>query len=202
VAMILLRILEHDLHRAKRGTNNTPVLWIEVPAHENFLPAIISSSRGKFLVTKKLVNGSHIRAGVFNYDSERMDDILLDLFTAAYELSRDNRWDNIFKGSKAAKIAYDYIGEQSSMPGAQPHVCLIPESWSQRQVKKFLGKKQYDGRKYRRFCHVALTKVSFPVFCSRPDMVGLYTQFMGGGASILLHNVKNGLAFCVPSGGS
>jgi len=87
------------------------------------------------------------------------------------------------------------------MPEAQPHVCLIPESWSQNKIREFFGN-NYDGRKYKKICHVVLSKVIMPTFCSRPDMVGLYTQFMGGKSGIILHNIKAGIAFCAPSGDS
>lgn len=198
--MILLRILEHDLHRAKRGLQATP-LMIEVPAHKGFLPAIVSNTRGRFVTSTKLVDNGYIRVGVFEHNSDLIDNVLLELFNAAYALSRDASWRNIFTGKEAAQRAFDYIGEQSGMPGFQPHACLIPESWTHGQVSQFLGD-DYDDRKYKKICHVASAKVAIPVFCSRPDMVGMYTQFMGGKSGILLHNVKAGLAFCAPSGGS
>lgn len=198
--MILLRILEHDLHRAKRGLHAIPFM-IEVPVLPSFVPAVISTSRGKFIVVNKLVENNFIRVGIFKYNPDRLDDILLDLFDTAYVLSRDSGWKNVFTGEKAAELAFDYIGEQSGMPGAQPHACLVPESWTQERVQKFLGD-EYDGRKYKKTCHVAMVKVTMPVFCSRPDMVGMYTQFMGGNTGILLHNIRTGLAFCTPSGGS
>lgn len=198
--MILLRILEHDLHRAKHGVQATPFM-IEVPARQSFLPAIVSTTRCKFISVNKLVDDGYIRVGIFEYNSDRLDEILLELFDAAYVLSRDSGWGNVFSGQGAAKLAFDYVGEQSGMPGAQPHACLIPESWSHERITDFLGD-EYDGRKYRKICHVAMGRVTMPVFCSRPDMVGMYTQFMGGKSGVILHNVKAGVAFCTPSGGS
>ena len=201
--MILLRILEHDLHRAKRGLNASPYM-IEVPARPAFVPAVISNTRGKFIVSRKLTEGDRIRVGIFEYNADRLDETIDTMFDVAYSLSRDEKWGNIFMGNGAttAKAAFDYIGDHSGMPGVQPHACLIPESWSHTKTGKFFGAKNYDGRKYKRICHVALARVTFPVFCSRPDMVGMYTQFMGGKSGILLHNIKEGLAFCVPKGGS
>jgi hypothetical protein len=198
--MILLRILEHDLHRAKRGLSAVPFM-IEVPARPGFVPAIISTTRGKFIVADKLVDDGFIRVGIFKYDSDRLDEVVSDLFDSAYILSRDSEWNNIFVGDGAAELAFDYIGEQSGMPGAQPHACLIPESWTYDRTQEFLGE-DYDGRKYKKICHVVSAQVTMPIFCSRPDMVGMYTQFMGGNSGIVLHNVRLGLAFCAPSGGS
>jgi len=174
---------------------------IEVPANPNFVPAIISTTRGKFIVTNKLVEGNYLRVGIFEHNSDRMDDVLSELFDAAYVLSRDSGWKNVFVGEGAAKLAFDYIGEQSGMPEAQPHACLVPESWSHDKVQDFFVD-DYDGRKYRKICRIASAKVIMPIFCSRPDMVGMYTQFMGGKSGILLHNIRAGVAFCVPSGGS
>lgn len=201
--MILLRILEHDLHRTKRGLEASPFM-IEVPARPNFVPAVISNTRGKFIVSRRLTEDGRVRIGIFEHNPDQLDNTLENLFDAAYALSRDEGWKNIFVGNGAntAKAAFNYIGEQSGMPGIQPHVCLIPESWTPSRIDQFFGAKNHNGRRYGKICHIALAKVTMPVFCSRPDMVGMYTQFMGGKTGILLHNIRSGLAFCAPKGGS
>lgn len=171
---------------------------IEIPALPGFVPAIVSSSRGKFVVSKKLTRDNRIRVGIFNYDSDRLDEVITDLFNSAFMLSQSENWGNIFLGPNSAKLAREYIREQSGMRETQPHICLIPDSWDSIQVKKFF-KSKLDGDKYDKHCSVISTKVAFPVFCSRPDMVGMHTQFLGGGSGIILHNVKFGLAFCIDS---
>jgi len=199
--MILLKILEHDLHRA-RDHRTIPIL-IEVPAIPDFLPALVSSSRGEFLVSRRLTSTSHIRVGVFSYDSDRLDDILLSMTNAAYELSCDEGWPNVVIGKNLARTGFDYISKQCPTPG-QPHVCLIPQSWTPSESSRFFGSRNLDSnrRKYRKYCRVVPAKVVMPVFLSRPDMVGMYTQFMGGKTSILLHNVRRGMVFCPPKRGS
>jgi hypothetical protein len=199
--MILLKILEHDLHRA-REQGLVPLL-IEVPAIPDFLPALVSSSRGQFLVSRRLTGTGHVRVGVFSYDSDRVDDVLLSMTNAAYELSRDEGWPNVMSGRGPARAGFDYIREQCPTPG-QPHVCLTPQSWTQTESSRFFGARNLDAnrRKYRKHCRIVPAKVAMPTFLSRPDMVGMYTQFMGGRTSILLHNVRRGMAFCPPGEGS
>lgn len=199
--MLLLKILEHDLHRS-RSEEAVP-LMVEVPAHSEFLPALVSNARAKFLVSRRLRDTGHIRVGVFPYDSDRLDDIVPVMMDAAYELSRDEGWDNVFDGRGPARAAFDYVNGQ--VPTAmQPHVCVIPVTWSAAKVRKFFGKKNLDekGKRYRDRCRVVSAKVVMPVFLSRPENVGMYTQFMGGSTSILLHNIRRGMAFCPPVGGS
>jgi hypothetical protein len=198
--MILLRILEHDLHRPKRGLSASPYM-IEVPALPGFVPAVVSNSRGNFLIARKLTKDNRIRVGVFEYDSDRLDDIVTNMFDTAIVLSRSEKWNNMFMGPNAAKLAAGYIKDQSGMSKAQPHACLIPVSWQHKQIEKFFKPEKLDGGvKYDKHCHIVPAKVSVPIFCSRPDMVGMYTQFLGGGTGILLHNVKSGLAFCPDAG--
>ncbi|KKK76609.1 hypothetical protein LCGC14_2861920, partial [marine sediment metagenome] len=138
---------------------------------------------------------------VFSYDSDRIDDILLPMMNAAYELSRDEGWGNVMTGQGSVKAAFKYICKRAL---GQPHVCLIPHVWRSDAVKKFFGPKNLgpNERRYKRYCRIVSAKVAMPVFLSRPDMVGMYTQFMGGGTCIVLHNVKRGMAFCPPEGES
>lgn len=199
--MILLKILEHDLHRSRK--EGAVPLMIEVPAKPEFVPALVSNARGEFLVSRRLTATDHIRVGVFSYDSDRVDDTVLAMTNAAYELSRDEKWKNVMDGRGPARAAFNYVRKRSPVPG-QPHVCLVPHTWTGGATRKFFGSKNLDGkgRRYRKYCRVVPAKVVMPIFLSRPDMVGMYTQFMGGNTSILLHNVKRGMAFCPPKGGS
>lgn len=204
--MIIHKILDHDLHRSKSGSNARP-LWIETPAKANFLPAIVSSIQwDRYITVERMTPDGRIRSGVFSHDSDRIDEIIDPMLTAAYELSTKRKFKNIFSNPKAA---FDYIQECSGTT-AQPHVCLIPESWNKAKLEKWAGKANLDegnlieskkdrspnkALTYRKICRVLYCKVSLPVFLSRPDFVGLYTQIVGGLTSILLHNVQQGIAF-------
>jgi len=197
--LILLKILDHDLHRSKKGLDAVP-LWMETPAKKGFLPAVVSSSRSnKFLVSRKLTKDDRIRSGVFTHDSDRIDDVIGDMASAAYALSLTEKWPNVFSGKTAATKAFAYVQSAAGV-SSQPHACLVPDSWTPEALSKSMGG-DTDSGVYRKICRVYPCKVSFPVFLSRPDFVGMYTQFVGGRSSIVLHNVKNGFAFCPPAGG-
>lgn len=207
--MILLKILDHDLHRYRRGVDGT-VMWIETPAKPSFLPAVVSLSTPRFAVSRKLTQGM-LRSGVFRHDPDRLDDVIPDLVTAAYNLSVEEKWDNVHK---TAKAAFDWLQKRAGTT-AQPHMVLVPSSWTASRFERWAGKPNVtrgesvarpDGTRdavtvYRKVCRVQTCPVPFPVFLSRPDYVGMYTQILGGRSSILLHNVRSGLAFCPPSGG-
>lgn len=194
--MILLKILEHDLHRPRIGMSALPCM-IEVPALPGFVPAVVSNSRGSFIVSRKLTNDNRIRVGIFEHDSEKVDQLITGMFKAALSLSLEEKYDNIFFGVNAAKLALTYVGNRSGMPGAQPHVCLTPLSWDNDKIVGFFGSKYLDNNKYCGYCNIVPANVEHPTFLSRPDMVGMYTQFLGGGSGVLLHNVKFGIAFCL-----
>jgi hypothetical protein len=181
-------------------------LWIETPANPGFLPAIVSLSSPKFGVTNKLVNGS-IRSGVFSYDSDRLDEMIPLMLDSAYKLSESQSWPNCFN---KPIDAFTYIQEQSGMT-VHPHIVLVPISWSDSKLKKWGGDYISESTNnieksvgitpliYNKICRVVRSNITMPVFFSRPDFVGMYTQFIGGKSSIILHNVRNGLAFCVNS---
>jgi hypothetical protein len=196
--MILLHLLDHDLHRSRK-TSAAP-LMLETPAKPGFVPAIISGSGMDiedrcFLIARKLTKENKIRSGVFRYDSDKIDDVIGHLMVAALGLSEIEKWPNIFPG-KQIKPAFDYVQKAGGLK-SQPHLCLIPEGRTLTSYDKTAGK-EFEKDIYRKMCRVMPCKVSFPVFCSRPDFVGMYTQFMGGHSSILLHNIKNSLSFCPP----
>lgn len=202
--MILLRILDHDLHRYKNGVDGT-IMWIETPARAEFLPAVVSLSNPKFGISRKLTQGM-LRSGVFKYDQDRLDEVIPDLVKSAYDLSITEKWDNVYN---TAASAFDGLQKKAGTE-VQPHAVLVPNSWSDIKLERWLGKANVtrgklaanpDGTRdaaivYRKICRVQRCGVEFPAFFSRPDFVGMYTQIMGGRSSILLHNVKNGIAFC------
>jgi hypothetical protein len=195
--MIILRILDHDLHTSKPGFNALP-LYLEIPARQEFLPAVISASRGNFIISRSLTKDGYIRTGVFNYDSDRIDDVISDMMDVACDLSCKEKWPNVFYGKTAPKQAFERIKKEGTI--GQPHVCLVPESWTVSQASKYFGSRNFDSKlwKYKKYCRVVPCKIRIPTFCSRPDMVGMYTQFLGSnGSSIILHNIKRGLAFCL-----
>lgn len=194
--MILLRILDHDLHRS-RNESAVP-LYLETPARKEFLPALVSSSRGAFLVSRSLFGDPgkprHIRSGVFPMNPESMDGLIGPMVEAALELSVMEKWKNVFPLS-APRQAFDYVRKSSGL-GGQPHVCLCPEGWTDPDQAAFFG----DGLEeavYMKTCSVVPVPVPVPVFLSKPDMVGMHTQFAGGDmCSIIVHNIRRGMAFC------
>lgn len=201
--MILLHLLDHDLHKS-RDRSRVP-LWLETPARREFLPCLISSSRaGRFLTNRHLTPDGRIKSGIFDHDSDRMDDLLRSLVSAAYDLSIHESWPNVHASPSAA---FEYVRAQSGMK-TQPHMLLVPEKWTNKRISEWSdGEVHYPSLSkgpgtpgsvpvFRDGCRVQPCKVDIPVFCSRPDFVGLYTQFVGGKASIILHNVRNGLGFC------
>jgi hypothetical protein len=198
--MILLRLLDHDLHRSRQSIQAVP-LWIETPAKPSFVPALISGSgmdkpEKRFLVTRKLTKDGKLRSGVFKYNSDLIDEVVRDMIDAAYNLSIQENWPNIFRGKNQLRGAFEYIQKNAGVT-SQPHICLIPEGQAADSFIKAAGKDLVDNV-YRKVCSTAPCKFPFPVFGSRPDYVGMYTQFVGGRSSILLHNIKSGLAFCPP----
>jgi hypothetical protein len=198
--MILLRLLDHDLHRSRANIQAVP-LWIETPAKPAFIPAVISGSgmdvpEKRFLVSRKLTQDGKLRSGVFKYDSDRVDELIGDMMKAAYELSIKENWPNIFRGKKQLESAFGYV-QKSAGVTSQPHMVLVPEGKAVAAFNKAAGKHLVEGV-YRNVCRVTPSKVEFPIFCSRPDYVGMYTQFVGGRSSIMMHNIRNGLAFCPP----
>lgn len=219
--MLLTELLDHDLHRSRGGA---PIPYmIEVPVPKEAFPVVVSGTRGQFIVARKSRPNDMAGVGVFDFDSEKLDSLIGPLVAAAHSLSEGSLSDstektvvrsfgkdapghravkvpgtfaNSFSGPEAARRAFDYLRENSGLK-AQPHACLVPDSWDEKKVSSFFGKEYDRGRrKFRECCRVVSHDVPMPVFFSRPDMVGMYTQFMGGGAALLLHNVELGMAFC------
>lgn len=201
--MILLHLLDHDLHKARSAA--AMPLWLETPARPEFMPCLVSASRPhKFLTSRRLTKEGKVRSGIFPYDADRIDDVLRDLVLAARDLSVSEGWDNVLPNPASA---FDYVRRASGM-NTQPHILLVPSKWSDKKLSSWSGGdvsipeirgKSSSGSThptYRGTCKVQPCSVDFPVFCSRPDFVGMYTQFAGGKSSIVIHNVRNGMAFC------
>ncbi len=189
----MTKILENDLHRSRSET--AAPLIIEVPAIPEFLPSIVSNSAGEFLISRKLTGDNRIRIGVFKYDLIKIDGLIAPMLNAALNLSIAEKWPNVF-GSQEIKAAFSYIKKTSCVP-VQPHVCLCPDSWGQDKIERTFGCGNDEGvLRYGKHCRLIFAPVSFVCFLSKPDMVGLYTRFLNGAVSLLLHNVKKGMAFC------
>lgn len=194
---LLSRLLECDFHRSNLSSEARPLI-IGTPARESFVPAVVSTTEyGKFIVSRKLTRENNIQSGVFSHNPDQIDELIVPLLLAAYGVSVEENYSNRFT---TATAAFKYIDECSGT-GAHPHILLIPSDWDNRKVEKLLGKKnlaESNGNVYRKICRVVSYDVKFPTFFSRPDFVGMYTQFSGDFASIILHNIKQGLAFVVP----
>lgn len=190
--MLILKILDHDLHRSRRAS--AIPMTILIPDNKGHTPVLVSSTRGKFLVRRKLFQGSH-PCGIFQYDSDRLDEIIGPMIDAALQLSEEEKWDNVLTTPKAA---FDYV-QQKSGTTVQPHACLIPADWDDKKVRRWGGKDvTFEGGMitYRGICRIHRCNTQVPTFFSRPDFVGLFTQIVGGMSSVLLHNVRHGMAFC------
>lgn len=196
--MILLRMLDHDMHVSKR--DSIP-LWIETPAKPEFLPVLVSSSTGSFLTSRRLTSENRIRSGVFKYDSDKLDTLVPIVVSSALELSKLEKWPNICKNVESA---FEYIRRESGLD-TLPHMCLIPDGFDDKKVTKIFGRGKITDLSgddsnikipvYHKICRVFYCGVSNITFLSRPDFVGLYTQFQNGSCSVLLHNVRRGMSF-------
>lgn len=200
--MILTKVLENDFHRGKPGI--VPYM-IEVPASADFLPAVVSNTRGDFLAVTKMVTGEdvpRIRVGIFEHEPEKIDLMIFPFVKVAFDLSKANKWENVFCGKTSADSAFKYIRKQSALDN-QPHACLVPIEWSTDKVLNFLRRKKLTVPeiRFKKCCRVVSCNTPLPVFLSRPDYVGMMTYFAGGSFGIVLHNVRRGMAFCDVSGG-
>lgn len=212
--MILLNVLNHDLKRS-RGAKKVAHLY-EVPVDVASLPALVSGPRGQFLPVRHPTRLVFVEGGikiakddrkepslvtaVFSHDPDRIDEILRPMIAAAHDLSIESGFLNRFNSPAQA---FDYVKEHSHPHLIQPHVCLVPDTWREKDVKarfpsdlKFSGKKGDSVKcKYREYCKVIPAPVHTPVFMSKPETMGIYTQFMGGASSVALYNIAKGMAF-------
>lgn len=188
--MIIGRVLLHEFHKTTKQNIWSP--WIEFKNIE--LPALISGSRGSFLVSRKHHDGGVTRVGNFEYPSDQIDDFLDSMLVEASSLASIEKWGNVFKGRSAIKKAFDFIHDKDGV--GQPYTCLMPNYWTENEKLKHFGVDHItDHNKYREYCRLLSAPVSFPVFFSSPEKVGIYTQLHGNTHSIILHGIKNHMAF-------
>ena len=191
---ILLKLLDHELHKARSMNAEAGVLWIETPASSSFLPSIVSSHQfGRFLISRKLTAESRLRSGTFQSSEETIDQVIPSLFNTAYELSALEKFPNIFSSSKES---YKHIQDSSGQKG-QPHACLVPSSLSDAELGRIFKGMHYEDDTLNKTCRVYKFDLDKIVFLSRPDFVGLYTRLPNNYSSILLHNISLGIGFCV-----
>lgn len=183
---ILSTILEYDMHTS-RSPNQQGII-LETAARPEFLPAVVSTlSPSRFLTVRKLSREGRIRMGVFK-TPENLDTHLPALIQAADALSRDESWENQFQDIKAAMA---YVSVKSELDDC-PMNLLISESAAP-FVYDQLGLEP-DAVKFNN-CKIFTWSGSKSVVMSRPDLVGLLTQFKNSTAALILHNVRLGMAF-------
>ncbi len=182
---ILASILELDYHKTKNPDSRGLIL--ETPARIEFLPAIISSTTAsKFLTSTRLTSEGRIRSGIFK-SQENLDVYLVPLIDAAYKLSISQSWGNIFESDEPAvayiKASADLDESPFTFLVKSGHGISSGDTEGTSVSKKYLGARLVEWDQ------------NYSVVFSRPDLVGLLTQFSNSHASILLHNVRLGMAF-------
>lgn len=185
---LIQKILDVDLFRYRKELSLP--LFIEVPCKPEFLPCVVSAARpDKFLDINRLTSDKNIRTGVFQYDGAHLDSMIAPLFDAAYHLSLSKSFGNIFSDVKQAT---SYIKKSSGISN-QPQQALYPLNMGKERLESIginldangsaLGVK-WNG-----------TNVSRLVVLSRPDFVGVIHSLGRDHYSVLLHNIKLGMAF-------
>lgn len=186
--MILDKILDHNYHRSK--TEGALSLMVETPVIPQFFPMIVSDTSGNFIISRRIVENRFVRSGVFKNPGS-YDDYIKSLFDAAYDLSKSDKFKNIFT---KPDLASRYITSESGFK-SQPRVVLVPNEFTDYDLKRiFVNLSHGSVIKYGQ-SRLMRTNISRPTFLSRPDFVGLFTQFPENHASIILHNVKSGISF-------
>jgi hypothetical protein len=191
---ILNSILAYDLHKKKGEDQGVPMM-LEIPAKNNFIPSIVSSTElGRFLVSTKLTGSSMIRTGLFSSNITDLDKTIYPLFNMAYDLCKRENFQNIFSNPKDS---FNYIRKSSGLKN-QPHCVLIPSSM--KNVNKIFGKENIIEKNYSSFyndvCKIVHCKIGKIIFLSNPEYVGMHTRFSSGSSSIILHNLRLGISFC------
>lgn len=185
---LIQKILDNDLFRYRKDASLP--LFIEIPCKKEFLPCLVSASRpDKFLEINRLTPELNIRAGVFQYDGARLDMMMSSLFNSAYELSLSKSFGNTFND---VKLAVAYVKKSSGLPNF-PQQGLYPINSSEEYLASHGIKLDANG-----LCNGVKwngTYVSKIVLLSRPDFVGIIHSLGRDHYSVLLHNVKLGMAF-------
>lgn len=186
---------------------STLSFMIETPSLPNFIPAVVSTTRGNFIHVNKLYEGKKIRSGIFSHPHSRIDEMIGSIFLSCFELSEKMEYENIFSNPLDA---FDHV-KKSSGSEYQPHILLIPSTWDEDKLlywstDNLTRKEVGDGEinifpyKFKDFCNIKYCSVHIPVFLSRPDFVGLYYSFTENLNSVVLHNIEFGMAFCKDDG--
>lgn len=198
-------ILESILDTYMMGTgDDRDFMWVEMTLPSEFFPSLISSTRGTFLVTRHQHPGGMIRVGVFSPKGP-LDTHLPALMDRALQFSKSDGFKNIFSDPSEA---FHHVRSRSEEETC-PRYLLVPEKWTAKKISTFFGKNNISTEDkldigdpvtwYSKTCKVLPAEVTYPVFVSKPDFVGVMNVFANGSRSILLHNVSNSLAFVVPS---
>lgn len=189
--MILMKILENDLHRSSRPS----VLYVEVPCKPDWLPIVVSTTRGKFVPVNRLREGSMAWAGAFEYDSSKFDQLIQPLFECAFSMSQSGVFKNIFSDPDAA---YSHV-QESHDSKVEPPYLLVPDTITDKALRKLLGPKNVKGTEqkftYKTKTSVFRCNIKYPVFLTVPTHVGIHIRTLGKFSSILLHNVGLSMAF-------
>lgn len=185
---LIQKILDNDLFRYRKESSLP--LFIEVPCKKEFLPCLVSASRpDKFLEVNRLTPESNIRTGVFQYDGAHLDMMLSSLIEAAYQISVAKSFGNTFS---EVKPAIAYIKKSSGLSNF-PQQALYPMNSSEESLGKYGisldSKGSSNGVKWNG------THVSRIVVLSRPDFVGMIHSMGRDHYSVILHNIKLGMAF-------
>lgn len=185
------KILDHDLHRSKIDGEKR-IFILEVPGRKEFLPCVVSTSdKGRFIENNSITNDNRIRTGVFEGSEEALDEILPNLFTKAYEISKIRNYSNIFGNPNQC---CEYLKDTSGYKNI-PNICFLPSEWSNGKLKSLFKSISLEEGTLFKGCKYVLCDVKFGVFLSRPDFVGLYTRLPNNQNSIILHNIELGMSF-------
>ncbi len=197
--MILQKVLDVNFHGKRNSDNSGRPLFIELSIPSTFLPVIVSSVKfDRYILVNKVSSGGTIRSGIFNYDPDRIDEILGPLFSFAFKTSEKLKLNNIFSSATKAR---NYI-KKTSGDDLYPNIALIPNSMDEESLKKIFknslippssGENRYFSLDKK--CNLIHCNVSNIIFLSKPDYVGLLTQISGGMTSVLLHNLEKGFSF-------
>lgn len=182
---ILHKILDYDLLRMKSSGKENRPFWVENPGRKEFLPCVVSSmDKGRFLTTNAITKDGKIRSGAFFSAEETIDEIIPELFEAAFSCSKNAKFSNLFRSHKRA---FDYIADNSGYKYC-PMWCIASD------IDKI--KLENDGEKILGITKILLVPdISKTVFLSKPDYVGLLTRLPGNYNSLILHNIEFGLSF-------
>jgi len=178
---LIYKILDYDLMRTRSTSNEGRPFFIENPGRKEFLPSVVSTmDKGRFLINNSITKDSKIRSGAFSSSEETIDEVLVNLFEKAFECSQSFGFKNIFTTDLEA---IEYIRNESGYKYC-PMWCLTGSDSSHDENP--------HNDTYKMLYVIGLPR---KIFLSKPDYVGLITRLPNNFNSIILHNVKSGIAF-------